>query len=138
MATTKPWWAILESRLFTKFENRLKTAIGSKFPKLYCTSSPMTKAASQFPTAYFHMVDWMEAGNDLDNTEVSAILATLQVDVYANTSLTDCQTVVLETINIMKSMRFSIIGMPTYGSASNNVYTGVVRFRRYIGGGEDI
>lgn len=137
MAVSKPWWAILESRLFTRFENRLKTALGSKFPKLYCTSSPMTKAASQFPTAYFHMVDWIEAGNDLENTETHAILATLQVDVFANTSLTDCQTVVYEAINIMKSMRFSIIGMPTY-SASNNIYTGNVRFRRYIGGSDEI
>ena len=134
---SKPWWGLLESRLFTRFESKLKNAIGSKFPKLYCTSSPMTKAASQFPTAWFRMVDWVEAGNDLDNTEVSAILASLQVDVIANTSLTDCQTVIYETINIMKSMRFSIIGMPTY-SANNNLYTGIVRFRRYIGGGEDV
>ena len=137
MAVNKPWWASLESRLFTKYKTRLKDSVGEQFPKLYCTVSPMTKAASQFPTCYFRMVDWIEAGNDLRNTETNAILATLQVDVIANTSLTDCKEVVYETINIMKSMRFSVIGMPVY-SANNNLYTGTIRFRRYIGGGEDV
>lgn len=137
MAVSKPWWALLESRLFTKFKTKLNNALSNKFPNLYCTSSPMTKAASQFPTAYFRMVDWIEAGNDLENTEVSAILATLQVDVIANTSLNDCKEVVNETIGIMKSMSFSIIAMPTF-TANNNLYTGIVRFRRYIGGGETV
>lgn len=137
MAVSKPWWALLESRLFTKFKTKLNNALSNKFPNLYCTSSPMTKAASQFPTAYFRMVDWIEAGNDLENTEVSAILATLQVDVIANTSLNDCKKVVNETISIMKSMSFSIIAMPTF-TANNNLYTGIVRFRRYIGGGETV
>lgn len=137
MAVSKPWWALLESRLFTKFKTKLNNALSNKFPNLYCTSSPMTKAASQFPTAYFRMVDWIEAGNDLENTEVSAILATLQVDVIANTSLNDCKEVVNETISIMKSMSFSIIAMPTF-TANNNLYTGIVRFRRYIGGGETV
>lgn len=137
MAESKAWWEKLEASLFTRFKTKLNNALSNKFPNLYCTSSPMTKAASQFPTAYFRMVDWIEAGNDLENTEVSAILATLQVDVIANTSLNDCKKVVNETISIMKSMSFSIIAMPTF-TASNNLYTGIVRFRRYIGGGETV
>lgn len=137
MPVNKPWWASLESSLFTKYKTKLNKSLSERFPKLYCTSTPMTKAASQFPTAYFRMVDWIEAGHDIDNTETHAILATLQIDVIANTSANDCKDVIYETINILKSMRFNIIGMPTY-SASNNLYTGVVRFRRYIGQGEPV
>ena len=137
MAVEKPWWAKLESRLFTLYKTRLKKSLGEKFPKLYCTDSPMTKAASQFPTAYIRMIDWIERGNDLKNTESNAMMATVQVDVIANTSLNDCKEVCYETINIMKSLRFNIIGMPVY-TANNNLYTGVIRFRRMIGGGEDI
>lgn len=135
MAVTKPWWASLESRLFTTYKTRLEKAVKEKFPKLYCTASPMTKAASQFPTAYFRMVDWIEQGNDLDNTDTNAILATVQVDVISNTSLNDCKEVVYETTNIMKALSFSIIAMPIY-TANNNLYTGVIRFRRMIGGGD--
>lgn len=135
MAVIKPWWASLESRLFTTYKTRLEKAVKEKFPKLYCTASPMTKAASQFPTAYFRMVDWIEQGNDLDNIDTNAILATVQVDVISNTSLNDCKEVVYETTNIMKALSFSIIAMPIY-SANNNLYTGVIRFRRMIGGGD--
>ena len=135
MAVIKPWWASLESRLFTTYKTRLEKAVKEKFPKLYCTASPMTKAASQFPTAYFRMVDWIEQGNDLDNTDTNAILATVQVDVISNTSLNDCKEVVYETTNIMKALSFSIIAMPIY-TANNNLYTGVIRFRRMIGGSD--
>lgn len=137
MAVTKPWWASLESKLFTKYQTKLKKSLAEKYPKLHCTASPMTKSASQFPTAYFRMVDWIEMGNDLENVTTNAIMGTLQVDVITNTSLDDCKEVIFETINIMKSMRFNIIAMPVY-SANNNLYTGIVRFRRVIGGGETV
>lgn len=137
MAVTKPWWASLESKMFTIYQTKLRKSLSEKYPKLHCTASPMTKSASQFPTAYFRMVDWIESGNDIQNVDTNAILATLQIDVITNTSLDDCKEVIFETINIMKSMRFNIIGMPVY-SASNNLYTGIVRCRRYIGGGETV
>lgn len=137
MAANKPWWASLESSLYTKFKTKLNNSLSSTFPNLKCTASPMTVSASKFPTVYFHAVDWVESGNDLENTDTNAVLFTLQVDVITNTSLDDCKDVIYESINIMKSYRFSIIAMPVY-SANNNLYTGVVRFRRYIGGGETI
>lgn len=137
MAVVKPWWASLESRLFTKYKNQLNTSLKEDFPNLNCTASPMSIAASKFPTSYFRFVDWIETGNDLENKETNAIIATVQVDVVANTTLSDCKEVIYETVNIMKSFSFSVIAMPVY-TASNNLYTGIVRFRRVIGGGEDI
>ena len=134
---TKPWWAELESRIFTLYKTKLNKALGEKYPNLNCTVSPMTKAASKFPTAYIHMADWAERGNDLDNTETNAILGTLQLEVIANTSLNDCKEVIYESINILKSLRFNIVGMPIY-TADNNLYTGVVRLRRVIGKGESL
>ena len=137
MAVTKPWWAELESRIFTIYKTKLNRTLISKFPNLNCTVSPMTKAASKFPTAYLHMADWIETGNDLENTETNAIIGTLQLDVIANTSLDDCKEVVYESINILKSLRFNIVGMPIY-TANNNLYTGVIRFRRVVGNGESL
>ena len=99
--------------------------------------SPMTKAASKFPTAYIRMADWVETGNDLENTETNAIIGTLQLDVIANTSLNDCKEVVYESVNILKSLRFNIVGMPIYTS-NENLFTGVIRFRRVIGNGESL
>jgi len=136
-AISIPWWGQLEKRIFTRLKTKLNTALGSVFTDLFCTSSPMSKAASKFPTVYFRMIDWSETGNDLQNTDTNAVWATAQIDVISNTSKDDCETVIYQTINIMKSMRFSLIGMPTY-TTSNNLYTGIVRFRRVIGQGDTI
>lgn len=133
----KLWWAELESRLFTLYKTKLNNALGDKYPNLNCTMSPMTKAASKFPTAYIRMADWVETGNDLENTETNAIIGTLQLDVIANTSLNDCKEVVYESVNILKSLRFNIVGMPIYTS-NENLFTGVIRFRRVIGNGESL
>lgn len=133
----KPWWADLESRIFTLYKTKLNKSLKDKYPNLNCTASPMTNAASKFPTAYLRMADWIETGNDLNNTETNAILGTLQLDVIANTSLDDCKEVIYESVNILKSLRFNIVGMPIY-SANNNLYTGVIRFRRVIGNGESL
>ena len=132
MAVKTPWWGQVEKRIFTRFKTKLNKELSETFPNLYCTSTPLSTTAAKFPTAYFHMVDWSETGNDLQNTDTNAILATLQIDVKANTNKTDCETVIYQTIEVMKSMRFSLIGMPTY-TASNNLFTGIVRFRRIIG-----
>ena len=137
MAVSKPWWASLESSLYTKFKTKLNNSLSSTFPNLKCTMSPMTKEASKFPTVYFRAVDWIETGNDIENLDTNAIILTLQIDVIVNTSLDDCKEVIYEAINIIKSMRFNITGMPVY-SANNNLYTGVVRCRRVVGNGEDI
>ena len=98
---SKPWWAELESRLFTKYKTQMNTALLSSYPNLKCTASPISISASKFPTAYFRMVDWVETGNDIENTDTNAIIATVQVDIVVNTSLTDCKEVIYETINII-------------------------------------
>ena len=107
MTANKPWWAELESRLFTRYKTKLKTALGQKFTDLNCTMSPMTKAASKFPTAYFHMIDWTEALNDLQNTETNAILAGIQIDLV--TGLTSPEHVTENIIGNIYDMQGRIV-----------------------------
>lgn len=134
-SSTTPWWASLESTIFTIVKTRLTKTLGNTFPKLYCTMSPVTQSAAQFPTVYIHSADWIEAGNDLRNDDIHAVLLTMQIDIVANSTLTDAKKVTNECINIMKSLRFNVLSMPVY-SSTENLYTGVLRFRRYIGQGE--
>lgn len=131
------WWASLESVIFTKVKTKLTKNIGEDFPKLYCTMSPVTQSAANFPTVYIHSVDWMESGQDLDNDDIHAVLLTMQIDVIANSSLADTKKVMNECVGIMKSMRFDIMAMPIY-SSQDNLFMGVLRFRRYIGGNDGL
>lgn len=137
MASSTPWWASLESTIFTVAKTRLNRELKTAYPKLYCTMSPVTQSEAQFPTVYIHSASWMESGNDLDNVDVNAVLLTMQIDVIANSSLADAKKVMNECVGIMKTMRFNIQSMPIY-SSDNNLFTGVARFRRYIGEGEDL
>ena len=135
MPSSTPWWASLESTIFTIVKTRLNKTLGNSFPKLYCTMSPVTQSAAQFPTVYIHSADWIESGNDLRNNEIHAVMLTMQIDIVANSSLADAKKVTNECINIMKSLRFNVITMPIY-SSTENLFTGTLRFRRYICQGE--
>ena len=137
MAANTPWWASLESVIYTKMKTRLTKAIGKDFPKLYCTMSPVTQSAAQFPTVYIHSVDWMESGQDLDNDDIHAVLLTMQIDVIANSSLADTKKVMNECVGIMKSMRFDALSMPIY-SSQDNLFMSVLRFRRYVGANDGL
>lgn len=126
------WWDEIDSYLYTYLTVKLKSALLSEFPKLYVTNSPKTDAAAMFPTVHIHTLESSEMGDDLDNTEIHAMLKSFQIDVLSNSSLADSKKVMREVISLMKAKRFSIIGFPIY-SVENNVYTGICRFQRMIG-----
>lgn len=126
------WWDEIDSYLYTYINTKLKSALSSTYPKLYVTNSPKTDAAAMFPTVYIHTVESIEMGEDLDNTEIHAMLKSFQIDVLSNSTLADSKKVMREVVSLMKAKRFSIIGFPVY-TAENNVYHGVCRFRRMIG-----
>lgn len=126
------WWDEIDSYLYTYLTVKLKSALLSEFPKLYVTNSPKTDAAAMFPTVYIHTLESTEMGDDLNNTEIHAMLKSFQIDVLSNSSLADSKKVMREVVTLMKAKRFSIIGFPIY-SAENNVYTGICRFQRMIG-----
>ncbi len=126
------WWDEIDSYLYTYLNAKLRSALLTDFPKLYVTVSPMTDAVARFPTVYIHSLESLEQGEDLKNTEIHAILKSIQVDVLSNSSLADSKKVMREVISLMKAKRFYIEGFPIY-TAENNVYTGVCRFQRMIG-----
>lgn len=126
------WWDEIDSYLYTYLNVKLRAALLSDYPQLYVTTSPRTDAAAKFPTVYIHALESPEYGNDLDNTEIHAVMKTIQIDVMSNSTLADSKRVMREVVSLMKAKRFSIDGFPIY-TAENNVYTGVCRFQRMIG-----
>ena len=129
------WFSKLESVIFTILKTRLNAALKTKYPNLFCTTSSSTDSEPVFPTVYMHEVGSVESGMDLDNTNVNAVIETIQVDVTTNASREDCKIVTSEVIMQLKAMRFNIIMMPIY-STENNIQRGVVRARRTIGQGD--
>ena len=126
------WFSKLEATIFTMVKFRLEKTLKKKFPNLFCTTSSQTDADPVFPTVYIHELPGIEAGSDLENDAVNAVLETLQVEVTTNTGKVDCQTVIAETIKQFKFLRFDIVAFPVF-SIEGNVHRGIFRARRLIG-----
>lgn len=129
------WFSKLESVIFTIIKARMTAKLRSKYPNIFFTTSSQIDTEPAFPTVYIHETGCLEAGNDLENKTVNAVIETIQVDVTANTSDTDCKTVATEVINQLKALRFNIVGFPVY-TIDGNIHRAVIRARRTIGSGD--
>ena len=124
-------WDEIESKVFTRVQYYLKTNPG-KYPKINCTTKNSNAAPTTFPTMYLHELPSVEYGNTLDNTEINAVMSTIEVQVYVNTTENDAKKILVAITTEMKNMGYSVTAFPIV-TTSNNVSTGVARFRRMVG-----
>lgn len=128
------WYAELESRLFTIFRTRL----AAKIYNVKCTTKDQQIIERNFPMVYFHELEQMEIGNDLDNTSINAVNETIQIQVYAKND-EDCRNITTESVVQMKKLRFNINAMPIYThSEDGRISLSVFRATRVYGGGDNL
>lgn len=130
------WFSKIESTVFTQIEYMMTGCADAPFPGLHCTTKSQT-TITNFPTLYLHELEPVERGQDLDNVTVNAVMSTIEIQVWANTTETDCKSILYKAITEMKRMRFNVIMFPSV-TTSNKVAWGVARFRRMIGGGDTL
>lgn len=128
------WFSELESRLFTIFKTRMK----AQFNNAKFTTNDQQIIERNFPVVYFHELEQVETGNDLDNTSVNAINETIQIQVYAKNA-DDCRNLSAASVSQMKSLRFNVIAMPIYTHTEDGrLFLSSMRFRRVYGGGDSL
>ena len=126
------WFSKIESRIFTILKNRMR----SKFPSLRYTTANENVTASKFPMLYLHELEQMETGNDLTNTDINAIICTIQIQVFSK-SAAECKEVMTDAVLQMKRLMFNVTAMPIYTSEQDKtLFLSVARFRRVVGGGD--
>ena len=79
-----------------------------------------------------------ERGQDLDGTRVNAMLVTFQVEVTDNVSDTRAQEVADSVCEVMKSIRFQILGEPFPDNTQRGVFRNVARYQRLVGYGDTL
>jgi hypothetical protein len=119
-------------RVFTQVSYMLK----KKYPKLNCTTKRENIGDSQFPTLYMSELQ-TEVGNDLENVTINAVQSTIEIQAYTKNSETYCKEIMSEAVTEMKRFRFYVISMPTV-TTSGEITTGVARFRRIVGSGDEL
>lgn len=125
------WYLQIQSKVFTQVEYMMK----KKYPKLNCTTRNQNGLPSTFPTLYLHELAPVEAGMDVTNETVNAVISTIEIQVWTNTTENDCRKIIGEAVNQMKALNYNIIAMPLV-EESDKVSWGVARCRRMVGNGD--
>ena len=92
---------------------------------------------AEFPTLFLHELAPVELGQDLTNETVNAILATIEIQVWTNTTEDDCRNIIADALNQMKLLKFNVPEMPLV-EVSDRISWGVIRCKRTIGNGDEI
>lgn len=129
------WYTQILPRVFTLVSYRLKRALtGKTSAAIKCTTNGQSEGSPYFPTWYMHELAPIEMGQDLENKTVNAVLETIEVIAYTK-SKDECNLLMSETVMQMKALGFNVTAMPIVTS-DTNVFSGVCRFRRMVGGGD--
>ena len=130
------WFARIESNVFTQVAYMLSEREDAPYPDMKCTTVSQNTITA-FPTLYLHELQPVEAGMDLENVTVNAVLSTIEIQVWANTSEKDCKDILTAAILEMKRMGFNVTMFPNVQTDSRIAW-GVARFRRMVGAGDGL
>ena len=132
------WFAELESKLFTRIKYELCLKEFAPYPKLNCTTASNSDTPVKFPTLYFHELQPLEEGQDLENKTVNAVRETIEIQVFSNKSEKECKDIMATAIGAMKDMSFDVTMFPNPQTRGDRVSFAIGRFRRLIAQGDII
>lgn len=133
------WYSTIESTLFTSLQYVLADDFDAPFPNLNCTTSNRSESVENvkdFPTLYIHLLPPLEVGQTLTNTEVVAVRATVELQVYSDKSETECRNIITAAIQELKAMHFNVALFPDPQVAADKKYYALARLTRVIASGD--
>lgn len=129
MANT--WFSEIESKIFTYIQYKMTKAVDAPYPSLNCTTKSRTTKPSVFPTLYLHNLTPVEQGQDLENDEVNALLATIEIKVYSNQSEDEANSIMTDAVSFMKDIQWNVTMFPD-PQTSDNIPFAIARFRKLV------
>ena len=112
---SETWYAEIESTIFTLLQYVLVEKEGAPYPTLNCTTSSQNESlenVDDFPALYVHLLPPLEMGNDLHNEVVTALRATIELQVFSDQSENECRKIMDACIREMKKLHFNIPMFP--------------------------
>lgn len=125
------WFTQIESVVFTYIQYVMKDKLGAPYPKLNCTTKSQNTMPSQFPTLYLHNLTPIEQAQDLENDEVNAVLATIEIQVFSNKSEDEANKIITTAISFMKKLRWNVTMFPD-PQTNDKVSLCIARFRKMV------
>lgn len=125
------WYSQIESTIFTYVNYLLKAKASAPYPRLNCTTKNQDANPSIFPTLYLHLLSPLEQAQDLENDEVNAVLATLEIQVFSNESENETNKIMASAISALKSLQWNVTMFPD-PQTNGKVSTAIARFRKLV------
>ena len=85
----------------------------------------------KLPTVYIHSLNPAEIGNTLENTDLNAVLMTIEIQIFSS-SYNESQTLRGIAFDCMKHLRFSAPMLPITTNQGEYFLT-IARYRRVVG-----
>lgn len=126
------WTKYIKSIVFTRIKTEGTAKLKSQFPNIYFTTSDKMPTNPKFPTVYLKKLQSPEKGRTLDGKTLNGVLANFQIDVIDNKSDNNAENVADVIGDIMKSMRFGMVGDPFPDSQSTGEYRFTARYQGVI------
>lgn len=136
---SETWYSEIESTIFTVLQYNLALKDSAPYPELNCTTSSQNESlenVADFPSLYVHLLPAVVIGNDLENSTINAVNATVELQVYSNVSETQCVKIMNAAILEMKKLHFNVPMLPDPQTVDKK-YFAIARFRRVIGAGDN-
>lgn len=130
------WTSDIPSIVFTRIKTIVTERLKTKYPDLFFSTAQSLPKEPQFPTVLVKRMQGREEGQTLEGTEINAILSTFQIEVFDNVSERHAQEVADVVCEIMKSMRYEMIGEPFPDNSDDEVFRNIARYRRIVGGND--
>jgi len=130
------WISDIPSIVFTRIKTIATERLKTKYPDLFFSTEQSLPKEPQFPTVLVKRMQGGEAGQTLEGTEINAILSTFQIEIFDNVSERHAQEVADVVCEIMKSMRYEMIGEPFPDNSDDEVFRNISRYRRIVGGND--
>ena len=129
---------MLESKIYTIIKTKVNKAMSIKYPTISFANEP-SNTEPVFPNVFFQQLQPVETGQDIEGSNINAILDTVQIQVTTNTSKADAKSVAWACVDALKSIRYNVVGMPLYSiqiKESTRIHTYSLRASRVIGAGD--
>lgn len=127
------WSNDILSIVFTKIKVFGEKELKNKYPNItFVTSAKISKEA-KFPTVFVNKLQGNEIGSDLDGKTINGIQSNIQIEVIDNQSQRNAEIVSDVIMNIMKEMRYQVVGDTYNDNNESGKFRNITRYRRPIG-----
>lgn len=132
------WTKNIFTSVYSRVSANGRIRLRAKYPKINFTNNTPKTSITSFPTVVISKLQGTETAKDIEGSFINGMISNIQIEVITNTNQEDCDEVADVCLDLMKSLRYEMVGEPYSVSTQDNQYRNISRYRREIDYGDII